>query len=244
MKTKTLNVSHRKLLVAAAISTAAFIGTGHGQLLNGSFEDFKGSATDETYPGWIDKSNMNDWTENYNNQGDGVAEVYKGGIYAPSDKNALLILGNSLKFGGSSVTQTFAIGAGQEFTITLDNSLGGIYNNKSGLWENEATGGTFEVKVSGASFAGFTDTAKFFAGFDSGSPTNPGKWETYTSGIYNTGKDTSLDITITSFATSKDADNLALGFFDNVNVNVVPEPTSALLFGLGGMAALLRRRRP
>lgn len=40
-----------------------------------------------------------------------------------------------------------------------------------------------------------------------------------------------------------DQNRLIFGLFDNLEVTVVPEPTSIALLGLGGLGLLARRRR-
>ncbi|QQL44888.1 PEP-CTERM sorting domain-containing protein [Sulfuriroseicoccus oceanibius] len=70
------------------------------------------------------------------------------------------------------------------------------------------------------------------------SPSNGGGgWTTETIAINQTG-----DVKVRLFLSSG-ATNTGGASFDDISVTAVPEPSSAALFGLGGLALVLRRRR-
>jgi hypothetical protein len=132
------------------------------------------------------------------------------------------------KDDGAYNLSTYTIGAGDVFDISM----------YAKGWGWQAAGGSLTITL----FYGSDPSLNAIGSFSTGALTVGGSeaWTQYTSGsIAATGG--SIGQTLGIKVVSTGATN-SYANFDEIQVNVIPEPSAALLGGLG-MLALLRRRR-
>lgn len=204
-------------LTAALFTIGSLICTANGSvILNGSFESQALGS-----PGRIDISNLDSWSAS------GGFILLERGIngtsnIAATDGGQFLSFGHSGNIGGT-IAQVFSTTVGQQYMITLD-----LASIQGGAAQ------TIETRV-------YDETAN--ALIDSAASQTPAINNLWVQG-------NSLLFTAVSASSRIElqhtfGSNTANVVLDNVKVSAVPEPSSALLFGLGvlGLTTLRRRTR-
>ena len=130
------------------------------------------------------------------------------------------------KDDGAYNLSTYTIGAGDVFDVSM----------YAKGWNWQAAGGSLTITL----FYGSDPTTNAIGSFSTGALAQGTTWTQYTSGSIAATAG-SIGQTLGLKVVSTGATN-SFGNFDEIQVNVIPEPSAALLGGLG-MLALLRRRR-
>ena len=157
---------------------------------------------------------------------------------ATGDSSRGLVTHGATSFGlGGGSTWAFYVQNGNFFYFDGDGSgsFGGAATN-SGV--TAAVGDLYSVSINNR------------IGADATGPTTGGEWDLLVTNL--TTSATVLDLTDLEFRTNTVPTNAFIGLgvagnnvtsFDQLNVDVIPEPSSAILLGLGGFGLLIRRRK-
>lgn len=198
----------------------------------GSLAISGGSSWSQTAGNW---SRLNNGSMTLNNGtftragGNLVMGFDSDNTFSTSLTNSAINLGGELWFGHNATDRT-----NQVISLTL-NSSSIDANGSVGiwLWNTDASGNTFTIDVNGA---GSSIEGRVGRRNSEGS-NNSVTWETlWDEGILQTNGGNS-GVFSDHFATSGTAGTV------EYTLTVVPEPSSAALLGLGGLALILRRRK-
>ena len=210
-------------------------------IVNGNFED--SVTADTTSPAWGDTAAYADgitgWTISGAAfgmaNGDGFGGDTAGGAHLAGNASTNLVAASGSTFvtstnnGTAVLSQTIAVGGAG--TLSLSYNLGSISFGGAAR--------TAQVQV----FDGVDNTAAslYDVTTDIQGLAGNAVWNTIssTSDFSNTGSDVFVQVTLVDGAGSS---NLALDTI-SLDYTAVPEPSSAALLGLGGLALILRRRK-
>ena len=234
---------YKQILLAVATTSALTLSSNAANVLvNGSFESSSVAITPKTSnPAWGDVTaadSLTGWTlSSTGNLGLASGDNFGGNAGSPG----------APYFVGNTTTQLFGTD-GDTFVTTPASATTVLTQTISGL-----SAGAFQVSydLGHITFGGSNLTAQFEL-FDGADATASSlydvttdvslignlTWSSISSSTLNsTGTDLFVRITLNDGVNSSQ-----LGL-DNVSVNEVPEPSSAALLGLGGLALILRRRK-
>ncbi|MBK1855309.1 PEP-CTERM sorting domain-containing protein [Verrucomicrobiaceae bacterium 5K15] len=254
--------TYKNILTLAVLGAASWAGT---MQLDAASYTFLGGGSITVGANWENDSDNS--TGTVPGSGDtGVIAVdgtYAANIWNTSGANILQTGGDIVSSGGGT-SQNFNFNGGSTYTMTggsftsrgllangtTINLLGGTWtvgNGTSGSGFGVGNGGTLNIggtmiidnnRTTAHGFSSSSGTIDFAADW-TGSWTNPtvdtAAWKTeITTGNYTLG---GVDITEISF----DEDFVVTG--NTLSLVAVPEPSSAALLGLGGLALIMRRRK-
>ena len=233
--TNKMNPYKQILLAVATTSALTLSSNAANVLVNGDFE----AGVDPTNANWgnaATASNLPSWSFGSSvsvalNSGDGTLGFGNGGTNIVSSTGDVQLAFNDNTSGAPAaadvtVSQTFSTVPGTTYTVAFE--MGGIFFAANPM---EITASVFDgTATSGADLGQLVESR---ANTD-GSGYNVPVSFTFTA-------DT-IQSTLVFVETSGNT-NSSNPAIDNVSVNAVPEPSSAALLGLGGLALILRRRK-